>query len=103
MCRTKAIHTSVDETMRDMQQRMPRSGMECVKAYAILLRPDGSRCEGSLENGAVKPRMIGIVGTKQDLEIAYKLHPDFWEKGYMSEALSLFLQMFWSLEGRLVP
>lgn len=46
-----------------------------------------------------KPKMIGVMGTPRRAEIGYKLHPNYWGKGYMSEALTLFLKMFWESEG----
>jgi len=46
-------------------------------------------------------KMIGVVGTPRESEIAYKVHPDYWGKGYMSEALEMFLDLFWKLEGNI--
>jgi RimJ/RimL family protein N-acetyltransferase len=43
--------------------------------------------------------MIGVVGTPRESEVAYKLHPDYWGKGYMPEALSLFITLHWKFEG----
>jgi len=94
--RTQGVHTDVQETLADMGMRMPEPGRDFRKAYAIMLRPDSSIAQ---ETELQKPKMIGIIGTKNELEIAYKLHPDYWGKGYMSEALAMFLRMFWSLEG----
>lgn len=55
--------------------------------------PDGSEVEMEKEKG--KAKMIGIIGTPRKGELAYKVHPAYWGKGYMSEALSMFLDMFW--------
>lgn len=47
----------------------------------------------------MKRRMIGAVGAPRNepagAEIGYKLHPDFWGRGYMSEALRLFIGLYW--------
>lgn len=44
--------------------------------------------------------MIGIIGISHKPEnVGYKIHPDHWGKGYMTEALRLFVEMFWTLEG----
>lgn len=46
--------------------------------------------------------MIGIIGTSHTpANIGYKIHPNYWGKGYMTEALRLFVEMFWDLEGLL--
>ncbi len=46
-----------------------------------------------------KPKLIGVVGVVREPEIGYRIHPDYWGKGYMSEALTMFLKMWWALEG----
>lgn len=43
--------------------------------------------------------MIGILGIPRESEVAYKLHPGYWGKGYMSEALAMFIKLYWTLEG----
>jgi ribosomal-protein-alanine N-acetyltransferase len=42
--------------------------------------------------------MIGIIGVVREQEIGYRLHPDFWGKGYMTEALAMFIEMWWEME-----
>jgi ribosomal-protein-alanine N-acetyltransferase len=75
---------------------MPTPEKPWNRRYAILLRPDPSRPP---PEGNQKPKMIGILGTPREFEVAYKLHPDYWGKGYMSEALAMFIKIFWQLEG----
>lgn len=56
----------------------------------------GDEAEG--ETQAMK--LIGIIGLANYPDnIGYKVHPDYWGKGYMTEALKLFVEMFWTLEG----
>ncbi|KAB8295085.1 hypothetical protein EYC80_007024 [Monilinia laxa] len=44
-------------------------------------------------------KMIGIIGTSHTpANVGYKIHPNRWGKGYMTEALKLFVEMFWTLE-----
>jgi RimJ/RimL family protein N-acetyltransferase len=43
-------------------------------------------------------RMIGIIGVVREQEIGYRLNPDFWGKGYMTEALAMFIEMWWGME-----
>ena len=84
-----------------MLSRMPSPEKPWIEIYAILLRSSQSpEAQG-------KPRMIGTVGAprvSEELdaaEIGYGLHPDFWGFGYMPEALSLFIGLYWSPESML--
>lgn len=66
-------------------------------SYAIILRPADALERDEIQK---QPKMIGIVGTKGHThEIAYKINPAHWGKGYMTEALNMFLELFWTLEG----
>lgn len=67
------------------------------RRFAVLLRPDASL---QSPDDTVKPKMIGVVGTPRESEVAYKLHPDYWGKGYMPEALCMFIKLYWQFEGR---
>lgn len=51
------------------------------------------------DSGEVKAKLIGTIGTPRKAEVGYKLHPEYWGKGYMSEALEMFLEMWWGMEG----
>jgi RimJ/RimL family protein N-acetyltransferase len=44
---------------------------------------------------AGKLRLIGVIGIVREQEIGYKIHTQFWGKGYMSEALRMFIEMWW--------
>lgn len=70
-----------------------------VENYAILLRAS----QNANENG--EPRMIGTVGStrladEDAIEIAYGLHSDYWGKGYMVEALRMFIKLYWAVESK---
>lgn len=49
--------------------------------------------------------MIGTVGStrladEDAIEIAYGLHSDYWGKGYMVEALRMFIKLYWAVESK---
>jgi ribosomal-protein-alanine N-acetyltransferase len=84
-----------EETRTLILSSLPTPEKPWNKRYAIMLRPDLSVHIGEVQ----KPKMIGIVGTPRESEVAYKLHPTYWGRGYMSEALATFLELFWQSEG----
>ena len=68
---------------------------------AILLRPSTKVGEHEKsEQESHKPKMIGFVAVVREGEIGYRIHPDWWGQGYMSEALAMFLDMFWKTESK---
>jgi ribosomal-protein-alanine N-acetyltransferase len=79
-----------------MQESLPTPEKPWNQRWAILLRP----LPGSQEEDA-KRRMIGIIGIVREQEIGYKVHPDFWGKGYMTEALRMFIGMYWKMAGKI--
>jgi len=52
-----------------------------------------------------KPKMIGVVGTTRNTptaaEVGYGLHCDYWRKGYGSEAVRLFIDVYWASGSKL--
>lgn len=97
MYSTRLCHKSPEESRELIQRSAPTPDKPWNRTYAIMLR--GPSLEEELDELS-KPQMIGVVGTPREAEIAYRLHPDYWGKGYMSEAVSLFLQLFWTSQGR---
>lgn len=61
-----------------------------------------SKVEKVKKKKGVKHKMIGIVGMPREGELAYKIHPDHWGKGYMAETMRMFLGMLWESEGLFV-
>jgi [ribosomal protein S5]-alanine N-acetyltransferase len=55
---------------------------------------NGVNEEKEVEKGEEKLKMIGIIGIVREQEIGYKLHPEFWGRGFMSEALKAFIEFF---------
>jgi len=45
---------------------------------------------------ATRNRVIGVIGAVRGPEIGYMLHPDFWGQGYATEALDVFMTLFWA-------
>lgn len=76
-----------------LSARIPTPEKPYVQVYAILLKP-------LTADGDAKAKMIGTVGAPRNelagAEIGYGLHPDYWGKGYMSEAVKLFIGLYWS-------
>ena len=91
------MHTSLEETRQLIYISTPTDIDPWKRVYAILLRPEASKqsSDSTTPTESEKPRMIGVLGTPHELELSYKLHPDFWGRGYMSEALKAFINLFW--------
>lgn len=87
--------TTLVEAEAIMRTRLPSEEEPWMENYAIL--------EKSLPGEETsKPVMIGCIGIPrlaEDLdgvEVGYGLHPDFWGKGYATEALQLFIKHYWN-------
>ncbi|KAF4637242.1 hypothetical protein G7Y89_g835 [Cudoniella acicularis] len=88
---TKKPSATPEETLALMREQVPTPEKPWNQRWAILLRPGEDATEQ-------KPKMIGLIGFPREADIGYKIHPDFWGKGYMSEALALFIELFWKLD-----
>ena len=98
--RTQLAHSSIQQTKELMLRSMPTAAEPWNERWAIVLRPTSEEIEkGAGARLPRKPKMIGIVGTPRRGELAYKIHPSWWGQGYMSEAVEMFLKMWWGLNG----
>jgi RimJ/RimL family protein N-acetyltransferase len=87
-----------------MLERLPHAEKPWIENYAILLRPvPGSASVQGKENELEKqrPRLIGAVGVIRfdpgsGAEVGYGIHPGYQGKGYATEALRLFVEVWWS-------
>ena len=88
--------TSLEQSEGMLRKRTPSPEKPWIENYAILLR---SNVDGQAGDAIAKSRMIGVVGAPRmgptGGEIAYGLHPDFWGKGYATEALKMFIGIYW--------
>lgn len=80
-----------------MEERTPNPEKPWIENYAILLRPTSP----SLVDD--KPKLIGAIGmirfeAGHGAEVGYGLHPGYQKKGYATEAMKLFLGLYWSKE-----
>ncbi len=91
--RAWAPDTTLQQTLDRIHENQPTPEEPWNQRWAILIKISES-------DKGTKPIMIGIIGIVRVQEIGYKLHPDFWGKGYMSEALRMMLAMFWATEGK---
>ncbi|PQE05901.1 Acyl- N-acyltransferase protein [Rutstroemia sp. NJR-2017a BVV2] len=70
---------------------------ETSHVWAIMLLPTS-------EQDTMNPKMIGLIAIHPNTNfpaggLAYRSDPAYWGRGYMTEAVRLFLCMFWELEG----
>lgn len=82
--------------MDSKRLQIPDSG-ELFFYFAITLREE-------TEEGAIKPgRIIGGIGMNQVLPVpnlGYSIDADLWGKGYGTEALKAFLEVWWAIPRR---
>lgn len=119
---TKKVTTDIEQTRAVLRNSLPTEEQPWNERWAILLRctPEtlydqtggndtaawnpwkGETSYVSQEEmeqrKAGKLRLIGVIGIVREQEIGYKIHPEFWGKGYMGEALRMFIEMWWGME-----
>jgi RimJ/RimL family protein N-acetyltransferase len=92
--RTRKPSPKIDSTKSLLEKWIHSPDKPWIDNYAILLRAEGEQ-----------PQMIGTVGAvrlpqgvNDAVEIAYGIHSEFWGKGYASEALGIFVKLYWQPE-----
>ncbi|KAF7952032.1 uncharacterized protein EAE97_001529 [Botrytis byssoidea] len=94
---TRAPHTQLEQT----KERILESMSNVQFPMWAIMAPTSSSVPVPVadEREGQEIEMIGIIGISHKPEnVGYKIHPDHWGKGYMTEALRLFVEMFWTLE-----
>ncbi|KAJ5053994.1 uncharacterized protein L3040_000282 [Drepanopeziza brunnea f. sp. 'multigermtubi'] len=94
MWSTKHATTSVEESRQQLRGRMPTPEKPWNRLWAIMLK--NGREEG---DGSAKAVHIGNIEMPREAEVGYRIHPDYWRRGYMSEALAMFIAFWWAEEG----
>ncbi|RHZ66757.1 GNAT family N-acetyltransferase [Aspergillus thermomutatus] len=97
----KTPHRTVQETREWMATKIFTAGPENVLGrhftYVLI------ECERSEDEPQPPPadkRVIGYIGINAvypSPEIGYSIHPDYWGKGYATEALDGLLKTWWKL------
>lgn len=78
-----------------MLDRLPSPEKPWSKCYVILLKPSTPDKVGEVIGRISFPR---ISPDGQIPEIGYGFHSDHWGRGYASEAVGLFVDMYWAEE-----
>jgi RimJ/RimL family protein N-acetyltransferase len=83
-----------------MLTRLPSAENPFMENYAIISKSVAEGVEG--ERGG----MIGVIGIPRlshdglAAEVGYAISPDFWGRGYASEALILFVRHYFNSESK---
>ncbi|KAM0164743.1 hypothetical protein ACHAPG_000516 [Botrytis cinerea] len=88
---------SIAESKAFMIERTPNSEKPWIENYAIILRPTIPTSHDQM------PELIGAIGVIRfeaghGAEVGYGLHPGHQGKGFATEAMKLFLGLYWSKE-----
>lgn len=80
-----------------MLRRLPHAEKAWIENYAMLIRPSPSASVPANE----KPKLIGVVGMIRfeeghGAEVGYGINPEYQGKGYATEALKLFTNLYWT-------
>ncbi|TAQ88129.1 hypothetical protein B7494_g3512 [Chlorociboria aeruginascens] len=103
------LSTSLAQSKEKMFSRVKSPQNPRMENYAILLRSsvtgqeiDKERGEAEGEEGQKKAKLIGVIGaireSEKGAEVGYGIGPEWWGKGYMTEALGLFIKTWFSIK-----
>jgi ribosomal-protein-alanine N-acetyltransferase len=90
---SRPISPSIEATLQKLNDRRPSPEKPWTQTWAICLKPEDPEAdEGS-------GRMIGAMGLPREIDVGYRISPEYWGKGYMTEALVMFVDMIWKSDG----
>ncbi|CAG8981541.1 hypothetical protein HYALB_00013168, partial [Hymenoscyphus albidus] len=81
--------TSLEESRTSLMAKMPTGEEPWRGIWGIFLTGGAGESE----------KFIGSMGFPFEAVLGYRLMPEYWGKGYMTEALKLFLVMWFGIEG----
>lgn len=88
-------HTTIDQTKSYLNRMMEPSTNGDVEFVIVL--PASNPLDHPSSTAVSKEKVIGTAGIWDEAngEIELMLHRDFWGHGYMSEALTAMIPIFW--------
>jgi ribosomal-protein-alanine N-acetyltransferase len=85
-----------EEVLEKLNNRRPTPEKPWSQTWAICLKPeDPNADEGS-------GKFVGAIGLPREIDVGYRISRAYWGKGYMTEALVMFVDMFWKSDGKIV-
>ncbi|KAL5364939.1 GNAT domain-containing protein [Aspergillus floccosus] len=97
----KTPHQSVQETREWMASKIFTAGPEnLIGRHFTYVLIERGQSESDIERLLAGGQVIGYVGINEvypSPEIGYSIHPDFWGKGYATEALEGLLKAWWEM------
>jgi ribosomal-protein-alanine N-acetyltransferase len=94
---SRTAPSSIEATLQHLNNCRPTLEKPWAQIWAICLKPEeGSESGNGKEEGGT---FIGAIGFPRECDVGYSIHPAYWGKGYMTEALRMFVDMFFNAEG----
>ncbi|KAL4892184.1 GNAT domain-containing protein [Aspergillus ambiguus] len=97
----KTPHQSVQETREWMETKTFTEGPKSIigRHFTYVVIENGAS-DNNTQRATVDSKVIGYISINQvypSPEIGYSIHPDYWGKGYATEALDGLLKMWWDM------
>lgn len=102
------VKKSISESREFLLKILPNEENPDIEKFAMMLIPEN--CEASQKEGEGdgneeegKTEMVGFVGTNRykesGMEVGYVINRRFWGRGFATEGLRMFLDMYWEMSG----